>query len=251
MQAYEKNGLKIFEFRLLKEFKSISHGTLSRHGGFSKSPYNSLNLNLESEGLSKELELNFKKVAETLHIPNPVWASQAHQDHVEIVNSKNLSQSFVCDGFITGEAGITLLIKHADCQAALFFDPVQKVIANVHSGWKGSVLNIYKKTIQKMKDIFGCSPENIIVCISPSLSPKHAEFIHYQKELPKSFWKYRDAQKHFNFWKISEDQLIEAGILKNHIEIAELCTYENHNDFFSYRKENVTGRNITFISMGK
>lgn len=140
-------------------------------------------------------------------------------------------------------------MRHADCQAALLYDPVQKAIGNVHCGWRGSILNIYEEVVMQMNALYGSQPRDILVCISPSLGPMAAEFIHFKKELPESFWKYQVKPTYFDFWEISKRQLLEVGILEKNIEIAGMCTYTNQKDFFSYRRNKLTGHHGTCIAL--
>lgn len=244
----EKDGLKWLEFELLQPFKEIQHGILMRHGGVSSTPCDSLNLNIGQKECSNDVLLNLSKVKETLSLSHLVYAKQVHQTQIVEINHSNKASSFECDGFITRDPNISLLIKHADCQAALFYDPKKKVIANVHCGWRGNVLNIYKEVIDKMKEAHGCQLENIHVGISPSLGPQNAEFKNYRTELPKSFWPFQIKPNYFDLWEIAKDQLVKEGISPSHIEIAKICTY-NTQDFFSYRREKETGRNGSFIGL--
>ncbi|MCH9632016.1 MAG: Polyphenol oxidase [Chlamydiae bacterium] len=246
-----RNEITFLEFELLKDFKNLHHGVLCRKGGASDLQYKSLNLNVNPTCNPQDILQNFETVKQSFCLKNPVLAKQVHKNNITDITPKNRFEAFECDGFITSYPNIPILTKHADCQAALFYDPVKKVIANIHCGWRGNVINIYNKTIQKMKDDYKCNPSDIIVCISPSLGPKHAEFVHYQKEFPKSFWPFKNEMNYFDLWEISKDQLIKANVLEKNIEIAKICTYENSEDFFSYRRENKTGRNMTFIELTK
>lgn len=150
---------------------------------------------------------------------------------------------------ITEEIDLGLMIKMADCQAAIFYDPIRHVAANVHCGWRGSVVNIYQKTVQALKAHFGSQPEDIHVGISPSLGPQVAEFIHYKEELPPPFWDFQVKPFHFDFWQISEQQLLQAGLLPHHIEMARICTKSNPQDWFSYRFNPLCGHNAAFIAL--
>ena len=123
-------------------------------------------------------------------------------------------------------------MKYADCQIALIYDPVNHAAANIHSGWRGSVANIFQEAILGMQQNYGSHPSNLLVCISPSLGPDEAEFIHYRKELPEPFWDYQVRPTYFDFWSITEAQLQAAGILPHHIEIARISTHANSKDFF-------------------
>lgn len=152
------------------------------------------------------------------------------------------------DGIITRLEKVGLMIRHADCQAAIFYDPVRRVLANVHSGWRGNVLNIYQEAIAKMRSAYGCNPSDILVAISPSLGPDHSEFIHYEKEFPEQFWSFQIRPTYFDLWAIARHQLEEAGILPHHIQIASQCTYADSASFYSYRRDKIKGRNNATIA---
>ncbi len=249
MQIIEQEDIVKLEFELFKSLKTLSHGVICRKGGVSSFPYNSLNLNLDHPVLPLDIEENLNKITRVLKLERPIFAKQEHQGEIALVTLENAPHPFICDGFITDQPKMTLMVIHADCQAGLFYDPIKKVIANIHCGWRGNVLNIYAKAIEKMQQDYGCSPKDILVCISPSLGPNKAEFIHYQREFPSHFWPFRKEKDLFNLWEISKMQLLEAGILEDHIEIASICTYENKDLFFSYRGEKVTGRNISYLAL--
>ena len=143
------------------------------------------------------------------------------------------------------------MIKHADCQACLIYDPEHNVIAAIHCGWRGNEQNIYDKVIKKLSSRWGSSPDSLLACIGPSLGPLHAEFTEWKKELPESFWPFQKEPNHFDLWAIAEDQLHKSGIKKSHIEIARMCTYEEKDLFYSFRRDGLTGRNATCIFLEK
>lgn len=225
----------MLQFEILKE---TTHGSFSRHGGFSKAPFDSLNVSFDVGDRSEDVQANCSLIKERLGVSHLLQCEQCHGTDIHIVEDPH-ARIPPCDALITNMKDVGLMIKHADCQAALFFDPIQQVIAAVHAGWRGSCSRIYTKTIQVMKRKFGVCPENILVGISPSLG--NAEFIHYKQELPERFWKYQTSPDHFNFWDISFDELLAAGLMPHHIEIAKKCTYTNL-EYFSYRREKTTGR---------
>jgi YfiH family protein len=140
----------------------------------------------------------------------------------------------------------------ADCVPLLFFDPIKKAIGAAHAGWQGTVRKIALATIIKMKEEFGCSYKDIKVLIGPSIGPccyhVGGEVI---DSILRSFgttekfvsYDYKDSLAHFNLWQTNKIQLIEAGIPDSNITITGLCTYCNHDDFFSSRYDkSVTGR---------
>lgn len=222
------------------------HGSFSRIGGNSAPPFASLNVSFDVGDDPLSVNSNCLLIQKTLEIPHLVQSKQCHGADIHIVD--NIKEPIPsCDALITAKKGIGLMIKHADCQAALFYDPEAKVIAAVHAGWRGLGQKIYTKTIETLKTDFHCSPENLLVAISPSLGM--AEFKNYQQELPQEFWKYQERPLHFNLWDIAEDELIQAGVRVKNIEMAMICTQSNPQEYFSYRREKVTGRMGTVICL--
>ena len=108
--------------------------------------------------------------------------------------------------------------------------------------------NIYKKVVE-LFIAKGSKAEDLLVCISPSLGPKAAEFIHFKKELTPFFYDFRVEGNCFDFWEASKEQLKQEGVLPGHIQVAEVCTHTNVKDYFSYRKEKVTGRLATVAAL--
>ncbi|MBM3202016.1 MAG: polyphenol oxidase family protein [Chlamydiae bacterium] len=145
------------------------------------------------------------------------------------------------DIMMTRKKDVTLSIFHADCQAAIIFDPKQEAICALHAGWRGQVQGVYEKAITEMQKLFGSNPEDLHVAISPSLGPKNSEFIHYEKELPHTFWQFRISETYFDLWAIALWQLMSKGVQKEKIQIASLCTLEDPSCFFSYRRDKKKG----------
>ena len=232
------------------------HAMFTRQGGVSASPFSSLNLGFGVDDDPAAVQANREKVKKLLGVQYLASAAQVHGDHVAVAENMSGDQEYTdTDALISGQKGVGLLIQQADCQAVLLHDPQCEVIAAIHNGWRGSVANIIAKTVRAMEENFGTLPEDLHAVISPSLGPCCAEFIHYDKELPASFLQWQVTENHFDFWKISRDQLQEAGVLNEHIRATELCTVCN-KDFFSFRRASrkqrhsgVTGRNGSVISL--
>ena len=219
------------EFHLLQG-SAVDHAVLLRGGlEFERAPA----WTSQSSSLSEE-EIQF------------VYSKQVHGKDVAIVSGRG-DPSVTADGLITKVKGIALGIRHADCQAAIFYDPTTHVIANVHAGWRGLVENIYRETILKLQAEFHVKPENLLVCIGPSLEPEYSEFINYRTEFPEHFWRFQTRASHFNLWEVARFQLKEEGINPQNIEIAGIGTYSNPDDFYSYRRSKDTLRNTTFACL--
>jgi polyphenol oxidase len=239
----KQGSIEWLEFELLADIPNLLHGVLLRHGGVSAIPFDSLNLGGGVGDAEEAIAANYSRVREIFPFEKLFSGRQTHGIHLLEVPLEDSQIEKSCDGLITSVPNIGLLIKQADCQAAIFYDPMRQLVANIHCGWRGSVQNIYAKTVAKMG---GC-PKNLLVCISPSLGPMAAEFKNYLKELPPAFFPFQRRPTYFDFWAISRMQLEEAGVLPHHIEIAEMCTYTNPADFFSYRRDRITGRQGTLV----
>ncbi len=234
-------------FDLLAECSGLVHGVFPRQGGVSKGPLSSLNCGFSVGDNPSHVETNISRALEALNIPSYCRVNQKHGKRV--VEACPEIDPPEADGLMTDRPDLGLLITHADCQAAIFYDPIHRAIANVHCGWRGNVINIYQETVAALGRRYGSLPQDLLVAISPSLGPKAAEFQNYQKELPRHFWEFQVKPHYFDLWEISRWQLREAGILEHHIEIAGICTHSSPKDWFSYRREGLTGRHGTFVAL--
>jgi len=242
---YKKaQGIHWLEFEILTGISELSHAIFLRHGGVSNGPYRSLNISNEVGDIPEHVAENRHRIERLLNVPSLIEAKQVHGNKVVLVST--LSQKVgECDALMTQVAHLPLMIKHADCQTAIIYDPIHKALATVHAGWRGNVQKIYQKTVEAMRLIFSSKPQDLLVGIGPSLGPKHAEFKNYQVEFPEEFCQYQVAPYHFDLWAIAREQFEGCGVLSSHIEIAESCTYEHPEDYFSYRRDSATGRHAT------
>lgn len=193
-----------------------------------------------------------KKIIKQWKVDGLVYCNQIHQDNIHIV--KNIQKNSILsientDALITEQKNIVLCVRHADCQAALLYDKYNQVIAIIHAGWRGLVQNIYRKVISAMQEKFSTDPENLFVCVSPSLGPQASKYTEYREIFPKYFHKFQITPCHFDFWELGKYQLSEMGIPKNNIAISEICTFSNADYFFSYRRTKTQKRNASFIGI--
>jgi len=223
----------------------VSHGMFTRSSGVSPSPFSSLNLSLSVGDTQKNVLKNRQLIKNTLDIDILVTSQQIHSDKVFCADAVTEDKEIHgYDALITSMPGTGLLIQQADCQAILLHDPAKGVIGAVHCGWRGSVLNIISKTIEQITYKYGSDPFSMRAVISPSLGPCCAEFKNFRQELPESLRHYQVEAEHFDFWKISKDQLIAAGLQEKHIESISICT-SCSRDFFSYRRMKKKGGQTT------
>lgn len=229
---------------------AVSAVTFPRHDGASEAPYHSCNVGLHVGDDETMVLRNRQELKKKLGLERLISTRQVHGDRVLLVD--RLPEADMeyngYDALITKIAGVGLMIQQADCQAVLLYDPEHGAVANIHSGWRGSVTNIIGKTINAMTTAYGTRPTALLAAISPSLGPCCGEFLNYRAELPESFHAYQIRPNHFDFWAISRDQLRDSGVQGDRIEIAGRCTVCDEN-YFSYRREGVTGRFASVIGL--
>lgn len=230
--------------------QGLSAVTFSRHGGTSVPPYHSRNVGLHVGDDEAMVLRNRALIREELGLARLVSARQVHGDSILNVDwlPETDEEHAGHDALMTNIPEVGLMIQQADCQAVLLYDPEHGAVANIHSGWRGSVANIIAKTVAAMVKAYGTRPAALHAAISPSLGPCCGEFINYRAELPLVFHAYQTQANHFDFWAISRDQLRDAGVRLEQIEIAGRCTVCDE-DYFSYRREGVTGRFASVIGM--
>ena len=253
-----ENGASFYQFESLAQFAEIRHGIFTRHFGNSPAPFASLNVSFGLGDANAHIRQNRHVIAQAMGGHDLVCAQQVHSDQVLILNA---DESLTVDGgacrlgtgdaLVTASAGNLLMIQLADCQSILLYDRSRQVVANIHSGWRGSIRNIAGRTVNAMKKHFGSDPSHLLAGIGPSLGPCCAEFIHYRNEIPEKLWSYKVSDHHFDFWTISYDQLCDSGVLPDHIESSNICTRCNTALFFSYRGEGQTGRFASVIGLNK
>lgn len=204
---------------------------------------------------------DYKKICNELNTNylNVVKTNQEHTDNIQIVNTKinknymdvNLEQYNDTDGLITSKKNLILSTTNADCILMLFFDPVTKTIANVHSGWKGTLQRISIKTVEKMIKEFNCNPKDIICCICPSIRKCHfevdkdvkdmfeKEFVDLQINKETDIMEKQKGKEKWNIDTVLINKIIleNAGLKEENIINSGICSVCNSDLIHSYRVE--------------
>ena len=251
------NGTEFIQFRRLLEFSNLKHCYTLRK--------NEINVQIK-DGDNTDLISSYKKVADALgvnwkHIVKP---HQTHTDKIEKVESYT-DQFEEVDGVITNKKDIILCTTSADCTSLLFYDDNKKVVADVHSGWKGTLQKIGKKAVEKMIAEYGCNPKDIICCIGPHIRKCHFEVEEDVMQMFKNEFEYMDrideiietgrkvdGVKKYNVDTTLINKIIlkEAGLQDENIIDSNICTVCNSDLFHSYRVDKEqSGRNCAFIGM--
>jgi YfiH family protein len=256
MPFFQNKGLRYFQFDSLQ----VRHAVLSRQGGVSQKPWNSLNVGGtvgdEIENVRKNRLLSFAALGCAPDSIFDVW--QIHGADVVYADSPRTDAEAYekADILLTNKPEVTLFMRFADCVPILMHDPVKQVIGVSHAGWMGTVKDVPGVTISAMCEKYGSRPSDIVACIGPSIGPDHYEVGQSVIDQAKHLFG-KDAKLvllphgeriHFDLWKANQFLLERAGV--EHIEVAGICTACHTDDWFSHRAENgKTGRFGVLVSL--
>lgn len=269
-----KEGVRYLQFKKLLEYPEVQHCYTMRQE----------NMNFRIYEDDKILQESYDKICKALQFDrkNIVKPHQTHTDRIENVQKGDEKFDEV-DGVITDKVGITLCTTSADCTSLLFYDPVERVTGDVHSGWRGTLQKIGKKAVEKMVEQYNCNPKDIICCICPHIRKCHfevdgdvAKLFHdtfsYMGNIEEIIIKAESKQKRCekksdstkkgkteNMQKYYVDTtmincklLQEAGLKEENIIDSGICTVCEVKAFHSYRVDKEeSGRNGAMIMMKK
>lgn len=198
----------------------------------------------------EEVNLHRKYLAEFLNmdINQLKFQRQVHRDTIRIIDIHSNNKE--SDGMICHEKGIILNIAIADCVAILLYDQQNDIIAAVHSGWRGTKLDIVSKCINKLSSKYDTHLEELLIYISPCASGEKYEVeedvaIHF----PGSVRRISDKKYQFDNRKEIYNKLLSYGISTKQIETSGECTITN-TGLHSYRRDKKkSGRMSAYIGM--
>jgi YfiH family protein len=244
-----------YQFENLAACQGVSHRIYTRMGGVSRPPFDSLNVTLGIGDEETRVRRNRAIISRAMGADNLVFARQVHGNNVAVLTRDNRAQEsnpgelFAADAMVTDQRQVYLVIQVADCQPVMLYEPGRQVVAGIHSGWRGSVQNVIGRTVEMMREDFGCNPARIKAGVGPSLGSCCAEFVNYRDEIPQKYWRYGNSKHYFDFWAISRDQLLQAGVPSENIESGQICTRCRTEEFYSYRAQKNTGRFAAVIGL--
>jgi polyphenol oxidase len=240
-----EHPVPIFRYPLLADYPHLLHAVFTRHGGVSHPPYDRLNTSYEVGDHPSDVTANLAIIKKVLGADRLMYMQQVHGTHILSVRAEDMHNSLPAtpaDAVITDVPGLGLLVKQADCQGVILFDPHRSIVAVAHCGWRGNVANILSLVVARMKSDFGCDAGDLLACIGPSLGPCCAEFLGHDAIFPPHFKDFRVNETHFDLKAISRCQLLGAGLRDGNIQVSDTCTKCATDLFYSYRGEGKTGR---------
>ncbi len=200
-------------------------------------------------------DISYDKLCNAFNINKELlkYPNQQHTDNICEYNKEKAVNFKEADGIITNLPNIATTLTFSDCLAILLYEPKNKVIANIHSGWKGTVKKIGAKAVNKMINKYDCRPENIICCFGPSIRKDHFLVNDDVKEIFENEFQdiikkndvieeteYRNEKgKQYRIDTVLINKILmkELGLIDENIIDSNLCTVCNSNMFHSRRVE--------------
>ena len=233
--------MQIIHSKLLNNHSRVTHGFTTKQSG---------NLAFHVNDVVTAVARNHDALANSLDYEKRtlVHMKQIHSNLVHVVDDgDDFDNPPTCDALITNKKNVPLMVMVADCAPILFYDDAQKVIAVAHAGRAGAFKNIVAKVIESFIKDFNCDAKNIFVSVGASVGvccyEVGVEIFDEAKELKLDYAIERKNENfHLNVRSVLKKQLLEAGVLDENIEVSSECNCCLSDKYFSYRKNNVTGR---------
>ena len=254
MNVKEAGEVTYLTYPAFEKLEGIIHGFSTRLGGVSRGIYSSMNLSFTRGDEEEAVKENYRRIAQAIgfRTDDIVTSDQTHTANVRKVTEADRGKGITVprdyqdvDGMVTNVPGLILATFYADCVPLYFADPVKRVIGLSHSGWRGTVAKIGKVTVEKMKEEYGCHPEDILAAIGPSICQdcyevsedvieefKTAFAEEYQERL---YYEKKNGKYQLNLWEANRLIFLEAGIPEANISMPGICTCCNPEFLFSHR----------------
>lgn len=252
LTAHEREGLLYYTFPALDALSFVRHGFSTRLGGVSRPPYGSMNLSFTRGDDPAAVRENFRRFCGALGLraEDTVISAQEHHTVMYAAGETDRGRGVTrergyadVDGLMTDRPGVTLCTQYADCVPLFFADPVRRVVATSHSGWKGTALRMGAETVRRMGEVYGSRPEDIIAGVGPSIgpccfevdTPVYKTFAAMPESGADCFTNDGGGKYHLDLWKINRRILLAAGLEPEHITVTDLCTRCRPDVFWSHR----------------
>ena len=264
------DSVPLIRFRAFEEFSFVNAAFSTRFGGVSGGHLATLNLGFGRGDPKEAVAQNYRLFCAGMGVDyrNLVLSDQVHETEIYTAGRGDICQETIAkklegiDGLMTNEPEVCLATSYADCVPLFFVDPIKKVVASSHSGWRGTVMKMGARTAAAMEKEFGSAGEDLVAVIGPSICQPCYEVGH---DVIREFEKCYDrgqmeeiaycsdeenGKYQLDLWAANYLQLREAGLLKGHIHVSGICTCCNSRLLFSHRASKGKRGNLNgFISL--
>lgn len=240
-------------YNSLSEISFINHAFSTRLGGVSTGEFTSMNMAFNRGDSPESVTENYKRICKSagFDFDSLTASAQDHNTFVRAVTAENKGVGIYkprdlqsVDALITNEKGVTLVTYYADCTPLFFVDTKKKAIGLAHAGWRGTVGRIGEKVVNKMTELYGTDPADIVAAIGPAISvccyevdkPCADNFYALDDLAPDSFVFPKDNGKYMiDLLETNRQILVAAGVKNENITVSDVCTNCNSELLWSHR----------------
>lgn len=265
--VHSVNGVDYITFDKLDKV-GVKHAFSTRVGGVSEGHLGSMNLSFHRGDDSEKVMENHRRFAGAVgyDYTKLVFSDQVHKTDIYKVTEADAGKGIVrdsditeTDGLMTDVPGIPLMTFYADCVPVFFYDPVKKVVAMNHSGWKGTVAKISKCMIERLGDEYGTAPSDLICAVGPSICKDCYEvsedvadqfkMAYTESQVPQIVYPKEDGKYLLDLHRANYFNLVDAGVKPEKIDITNICTCCNSEWLFSHRASKGLRGNLGAVIM--
>ena len=262
--------IPVIKYKIYDRFPELVTGFSTRLGGVSTGHLSSMNLSFSRGDDRENVMENHRRFAEAVgyEASTLVFSDQVHDICIRCVDKDDRGKGIIkesdikaTDGLVTNESNTTLMTFYADCVPLYAYDPVKKVVALAHSGWKGTVAHIGSELIRHMEEKYGSKAKDIYCAIGPSICRKCYEVSEdvahrFREEFDEAIYdKLVDEKGNGKFmldlWLACYYNFILAGVEEAHIAMPDICTCCNSEVLFSHRASHGMRGNLAAVAMLK
>lgn len=250
--AHKQGDLLYYTIPSFDRIDFVRHGFSTRLGGVSQGTFSSMNLSFTRGDDPDAVRENFNRFCAAIGVDpeRVVISAQTHTDHVYNATSADCGRGITrergytdVDGLITDEPGVVLCTQYADCVPLFFVDPVRRVVATSHAGWRGTAAGIAAVTAERMVSDYGCCREDILVGIAPSIgkccfevdTPVFDAFCKVPVFDEGCYTADPNDKFHIDLWEVNRRYLLEVGIRPENITVTDICTKCHSDVLWSHR----------------
>lgn len=255
MRQNRDGEVEYLTFPLLEQTGLVRHLFTTRTGGVSKGIYSTMNLSYTRGDDKEAVDENYRRIAAVLRceVSDIVCSDQTHTVNLRVAARQDGGKGILIprdyqdvDGLMTDEPGLVLATFYADCVPLYFVDRRRRAVALAHSGWRGTVARMGRCVTEKMREVYGTDPKDLIAAVGPSICQDCYEVSEdvadaFAQEFRKAGQKEQILREKGNgkfqldLWRANEIILQEAGIPAEQIQVTDLCTCHNSDYLFSHR----------------
>lgn len=240
-------------YNSLSEIKFINHAFSTRLGGVSEGEFTSMNMAFNRGDNPENVTENYKRICKSagFDFDSLTASAQDHNTFVRAVTSENKGVGIYkprdlqsVDALITNEKSVTLVTYYADCTPLFFVDTKQKAIGLAHAGWRGTVGRIGEKVVNKMTELYGTNPSDIVAAIGPAISvccyevdKPCADNFYALSDLDSSRFVFpkENGKYMIDLLETNRQILVAAGVKNENITVSDVCTNCNSDLLWSHR----------------